>query len=105
VVELRRDTLDSLNPWMTVPEQTLSLNDRASMSRGLITPRGIAVKFDVDAYTRDSPLTRMQTWEVALRTRVLSESEVRDLEPLAPTGDPIPTTSPDVVPTSQAVGP
>jgi hypothetical protein len=112
VVELRRDTLDALNPWMTAVEQTLSLNDRASVPRGVVTVRGISVKFDVDAYVRDTPLTRMQTWQTALASNVLSLEEVRTLEPLAPSATPPvvsaapapapagSTTSGDVVPTS-----
>lgn len=108
VVELRRDTLDALNPWMTAIEHTLSLNDRGSMPKGTVTPRGITVRFDVDAYVRDAPLVRMQTWETAKRAGVLSDAEVRVLEPLAPTDAPVPTatpttTSPDVVPTSEVV--
>lgn len=108
VVELRRDTLDALNPWMVAIEHTLSLNDRGSMPKGTITPRGISVRFDVDAYVRDAPLTRMQTWETAKRAGVLSDAEVRTLEPLAPTDQPIPAadvTSPDVTPVSSEVAP
>jgi HK97 family phage portal protein len=110
IVEARRDILEALHPWMEVVQQTLSLNNRASNPRGLIVPRGISIRFDVDAYVRDEPLTRMQTWQTALAAGVLSPAEVRVLEPLAPTAippaaPPPATTSSDVVPVSQEVTP
>ena len=83
VADNHRATLASLRPWMTVIEQTLSLDDRRGVTSGLVTPRGISVTFDADAYTRDDPSTRMNTWAVALTNSILTLDEVRAQEPLA----------------------
>jgi len=85
VVDRRRDTLEALRPWLTVVEQTLSLDDRTSRPAGVAVPYGVRVRFDVDAYTRDDPQTRMTTWEAAIRSGALTLDEVRAAEPLAAT--------------------
>lgn len=82
VVERRRDLLEALRPWMAVIEQTLSLDDRDGRISGVLLPHGVTAKFSADAYTRDSPEDRMQTWEIALRAGVLTLDEVRAAEPL-----------------------
>ena len=82
VVDRRRDLLEALRPWMGVVEGTLSLDDRRGTTSGLILPRGQSVKFDADAYTRDDPKTRMETWKVALDAKVLTVDEVRAAEPM-----------------------
>ena len=83
VADNNRQTLASLRPWMTVIEQTLSIDDRRGITAGRVTPRGISVSFDADAYTRDDPQTRMNTWAVALTNQILTLDEVRAQEPLA----------------------
>src|SRR4029077_19176938 len=90
VVESRRDTLDALRPWMAPVEQTLSLNDRASRPQGLVVPYGIRVRLDIDDYVRDTPATRMDTWDKALSAGVLSLEEVRSAEPLATSSTALP---------------
>jgi hypothetical protein len=83
VVEYRRDLLEALRPWMSVITQTLSLDDRSGNPRGLILPRGITAAFDVDAFTRDDPSTRMNTWATAKASDILTLEEIRSNEPLA----------------------
>ena len=73
VTDRRSDLLEALRPWMTPVEQTLSM----------ILPRGTTVTFDATAYTRDSPEARMRTWQLARAANVLSEEEIRRVEPLA----------------------
>lgn len=97
VAESRRDILEALRPWMTVVEQTLSLNDRSTRPSGLVLPAGISARLDVDAYTRDAPGDRMTTWETALRAGVLSLEEVRTAEPLATTTE-APAPAPELPP-------
>lgn len=98
VAESRRDILESLRPWMTVLDQTLSLDDRTSRPTGLYLPSGITARLDVDAYTRDAPGDRMTTWATALGAKVLSIEEVRAAEPLATTATAPPTPAPAPVP-------
>lgn len=83
IVEYRRDLLEALRPWMTVITQTLSLDDRTGNPRGLILPRGVRAEFDVDAYLRDDPKTRMETWASAKSSGALTIDEIRANEPLA----------------------
>jgi phage portal protein BeeE len=83
VVEYRRDLLEALRPWMRVITATLSLDDRTAAPKGLILPRGIRAEFDVDAFTRDDPSTRMATWAAGLASEALTLEEVRSNEPLA----------------------
>jgi HK97 family phage portal protein len=83
VVEWRRDELEAIRPWLTVIEQTLSLDDRTSNPRGLYLPYGVTAAFDVADYLRESPLTRMQTWETGLRSGALDLEDVKAAEPLA----------------------
>ena len=79
----RRDLLEALRPWMTVPEQTLSLDDRTGVPAGLVLPRGVVARFNATAYTRDDPTTRMGYWATALDKGILTIEEVRRQEPLA----------------------
>jgi len=89
VTDRRADLLESLRPWMSPVEQTLSMNERRRdtngnyVTAGLYVPYGYQVKFDADAYTRDSPATRMTTWETGIRSGVLTVEEARHWEPLA----------------------
>jgi hypothetical protein len=85
VVEGRRDILEAIRPWITVIEQTLSLDDRSSRPTGLVLPYGITCAVDTEDYLREAPATRMTTWETALRAGVLTLPEVRAAEPLAVT--------------------
>ena len=82
VVDRRRDLLEALRPWMTVIEQTLSMDDRRGRVAGMVLPHGTHARFNADAYTRDAPETRMQTWATALNAGVLELDEVRAAEPL-----------------------
>jgi HK97 family phage portal protein len=83
VVQWRRDLIESIRPWMAVIEQTLSMDERTATPRGLVLPYGVTARYDVDAYTRDDPQTRMATWESALRSGALTLPEIRSAEPLA----------------------
>lgn len=83
VVDRRRDLIEAVRPWMTVVEQTLSLDDRRGRTRGLYLPHGIEAKFLVDAYTRDDAKTRMETWQAGITAGVLDVDEARAAEPLA----------------------
>lgn len=82
VVEYRRDLLEALRPWMSPFTQTLSLDDRTATPRGLLLPRGVRAEFDVDAYTRDDPKTRMETWAAGLASGALELDDVQSAEPL-----------------------
>ena len=82
VVDRRRDLLEALRPWMSVIEQTLSMDDRRGRVSGTVLPHGTVARFNADAYTRDNPETRMQTWAAALTAGVLTLDEVRTIEPL-----------------------
>ncbi len=83
VTEARIDTLESLRPWMTPLEQTLSLDDRTGVTAGMYTARGTVIRFNADAYVRDQPAARMQTWQTAIASGVLTVDEARHWEPLA----------------------
>jgi hypothetical protein len=99
VVESRRDILEAIRPWITVLEQTLSLDDRSSRPTGLVLPYGINCVVDTEDYLREAPATRMSTWETALRAQVLTLEEVRAAEPLAVTEQaPAPADPPAPVP-------
>jgi HK97 family phage portal protein len=101
VAESRRDILEALRPWMTVIEQTLSLNDRwTSQPRGMVLPYGLTAQFDVDAYTRDAPVDRMSYWSTALAANILTLEEVRAAEPLATTTTPPTPVPPPAAPAS-----
>lgn len=83
ITDRRRDLVESLRPWLTVIEQTLSLSDRRGRPRGLYLPIGVEAKFAVDAYTRDDAKTRMETWGAGITSGVLTVDEARAAEPLA----------------------
>lgn len=70
-VDSRRDILEAIRPWM-IP-----------ITAALSAATGCRIEFDADAYTRDDPTARMNTWAVALTNQVLDVDEVRALEPLA----------------------
>ena len=82
VVDRRRDLLEALRPWMSVIEQTLSMDDRSGRVSGAYLPHGTVARFNADAYVRDAPEDRMQTWKTALESGVLTLDEVRAAEPL-----------------------
>lgn len=82
-VEARRDLLVALRPWMTVIEQTLSLNDRTGTITGRYLPRDLTAQLVADDYTRDDPETRMTTWEAGIRSGVITLEQAQALEPLA----------------------
>jgi hypothetical protein len=84
VTEKRRDAVEALRPWMTVLEQTISLDDRTgARTSGLLLPRGVTAAFDSDAYTRDDATTRMATWTSGLAAGILDlERDVVPAEPL-----------------------
>lgn len=86
VTDKRRDVAEALRPWLTVIE--------AALSTPAVTPRGQEVLFAVDAYTRDDPQTRMNTWAVGVGAGILTVDEARAAEPLAtgPTPPPAPPT-------------
>lgn len=84
VVDRRKDLVEAVRPWMTVIEQTLSLDDRrGGRPRGLYLPHNVAARFVVDAYTRDDAKTRMETWKAGIESKVLTVDEARAAEPLA----------------------
>jgi hypothetical protein len=91
VTDKRRDVAEALRPWLSVVEAALSTND--------VVPRGQRTRFAVDAYIRDDPKTRMETWAAAKAAGVLTVEEIRAAEPLAigstlPT-PPAPPSAPD----------
>lgn len=90
-VDRRRDIAQALHPWMAVIKGTLSLNDRTAAgtqrTRGMVLPRGVRAEFDLDAYVRDDPQTRMATWAVAKSNDILTRDEIRKHEPLAESSD------------------
>lgn len=79
----RRDTLEALRPWMSVIEQTLGMDDRTGVLSGRLTPRGVSVRFDADAYTRDDPETRMRIWQAGLAMKLWTVEDIKRQEPLA----------------------
>lgn len=84
VVEYRKDLREALRPWTNPIVDTLSMDDRtAGVPRGLILPYGISAGFDDDAYLRDDPKTRMETWEIGLRTGVVDLADAQAQEPLS----------------------
>lgn len=86
VTESRVDLLEALRPWMAPVEQTLSMTAGPGRA-GAYVVRDMSVRFDVDAYTRDAPATRMATWAQAIASGTLTVDEVRRWEPLASEGD------------------
>lgn len=82
-VEWRKEEVKALRPWMTVIDQTLSMDDRTGRPSGLLVPHGITVRLDTADYLRDDAKTRMDTWNAALERGVLTPEEVRAAEPLA----------------------
>lgn len=83
-VENRRDTLEALRPWMAPITQGLSMRDRLSPAgAGLILPARQLAEFDADAYLRDDPKTRMETWRAGLDMDLWDVDDVRAMEPLA----------------------
>lgn len=85
VTSKRKELAEDLRPWAGVITQTLSLNDRTGRVSGIILPAGVRAEFDFDAYTRDDPKTRMETWQLAKESGALTPEEIRGAEPLATT--------------------
>lgn len=74
-VDRRQDRVnDTLSEYMVAITARLSMND--------VTRRGQKADFDLDAYLRADPATRWQTYEIGLRTGVISIEEVRAEEGL-----------------------
>jgi hypothetical protein len=96
VTDKRRDVAEALRPWLSVVEAALSTND--------VVPRGQRVEFAVDAYIRDDPKTRMETWAAATAAGVLTVEEIRAAEPLA-TGPTPPAPAPPVPAAPEQTGP
>jgi phage portal protein BeeE len=87
----RRDLVDlSLAPWIGAVEQRLSLPD--------VTPRGTALRFDVEAFARGTSTERWNTYQVAVNIGALTPEEVRNREAFTPPGTiaemPAPTSAP-----------
>jgi phage portal protein BeeE len=60
-----------------------------------LLPAGTSLQFDADSYVQPSPLERAQTYEILLRTGVITVDEVREREhfgPLNLPAAPIPET-------------
>lgn len=72
VLESRRDLLECLMPWILLTQEVLTKH----------LPPYCQARFEIDTYTRDSPLTRMNTWNTAIQAGILTVDEVRQLEPL-----------------------
>jgi len=83
VVENRRDFLEALRPWMTPITQGLSMDVRGSTTRGLVLPRNVVAEFDADAYLRDDPTRRLDTWQKGLDMGLWDLEDVAAQEPLA----------------------
>lgn len=83
VVENRRDFLEALRPWMTPITQGLSMDVRGNTTRGLLLPRNVRAEFDADAYLRDDPARRMETWQAGLDMGLWTIDDVAAQEPLA----------------------
>lgn len=83
LIEWRRDLIEALRPWLTVIEQHLSMDDRSATPRGLVLPLGVTAKFDVDAYLRNDPKTRVETGALAVGAGLLHVEEWRQDEPMA----------------------
>jgi hypothetical protein len=78
--DARRSFVDFvLAPYIHAIEERLSLGD--------CTPRGQAVKFNLDGFLRASTLERYQAHAVALSAGFLTVDEVRALEDRPPLGD------------------
>jgi hypothetical protein len=83
VIEYRKDELRALQPWRSVVEQTLSMDDRRGRPRGLVVPHGMKVYLDTSDYARDDAATRMGVWDTAIRIGAMTVDEVIAAEPLA----------------------
>jgi Phage portal protein len=74
VVDRRRDLVEALRSWIAPIEQALSLH---------AAPRGTDIRYDVTAFLRDDPVTRMSIWASGIASGVLTVPEARAQEPLA----------------------
>ena len=75
VTDRRRELTEALRLWRAPIEQGLTL---------AATPdTGQAIRWNDTSYVRDDPKTRAETWEVFLRSGVLTVDEARRQEPLA----------------------
>lgn len=78
--ERRKAFLDfTLGPYRQAVEDRLSMND--------VTPDGYTAAYDIDAFLRTDPLTRMQTYQVGRAVGAYTEAEVREAEGRAPLTD------------------
>lgn len=82
VVEYRKDVREALRPWTDPIVDTLSMDDRTSVTRGLVLPYGMTAGFDDTAYLRDDAVTRMQTWAAGISSGVIDLDDARAQEPL-----------------------
>lgn len=85
VVDRRRDLLQSLTPWSSVIENTLSMDDRTGRPRGIAVPHGYTVRMDTGAYLDDSPSNRANTWQTLIAAGVVTAEEARRLDPMTRT--------------------
>jgi hypothetical protein len=65
-----------LSPYLHAVEERLSLGD--------VTPRGQSVRFNLDGFLRADTKTRMETYEIGLRTGAYTRPEIRQLEDRPP---------------------
>ena len=97
VTDRRRDLVESLRPWSTPVEQTLSLtsygvtiNDAGATAvrRGVVVPYGTDVRFDTSDYLRDGFAARISALTQASGGPIMTTAEARQLEPTItdPTG-------------------
>lgn len=87
VVDRRRDLLQSLTPWASIIENTLSMDDRSSRGnpRGIAVPHRYRVRLDTGAYTDESPSDRATTWAALIAAGIITPAEARRLDPLTRT--------------------
>jgi hypothetical protein len=85
IVDRRRDLVESLRPWTTVRDQTLSMDTRldGQPPRGLLLPRGVIAATDAAEYLREDASTRMGVWQQGLTAGIFELADVIAQEPLA----------------------
>jgi hypothetical protein len=57
---------------------------------GWLLPTGTTLEFDADFYTQPAPLERAQTYEILLRSGVVTVDEIREREHFGPLKLPAP---------------
>lgn len=85
IVDRRKDLVESLRPWVTVRDQTLSMDTRVDDGppRGLLLPRGVRAETDAAEYLREDASTRMGVWTAGLAAEIFTLDDVIAQEPLA----------------------